>query len=39
MKESTVTVLDNEDREFADILRSLGMDRNVAVLIRYEYKD
>ena len=35
MKESTVTVLDNEDREFAEILRSLGMNRNTAILITY----
>jgi predicted transcriptional regulator len=35
MKESTVNVLDNEDREFADIFRSLGMNRNTAILITY----
>ncbi|KUK94113.1 MAG: ArsR family transcriptional regulator [Methanothrix sp.] len=35
MKESTVKVLDDEDREFADILRSLGMERNTAILITY----
>jgi len=35
MKESTVKVLDEEDREFADILRSLGMDRNTAILVTY----
>jgi predicted transcriptional regulator len=28
-------VLDDEDREFADILRSLGMQRNTAILITY----
>jgi sRNA-binding regulator protein Hfq len=35
MKESTFTVLDDEDLEFADILRCLGMQRNVAILITY----
>jgi predicted transcriptional regulator len=35
MKESTVKVLDDEDREFAEILRSLGMDRNTVILITY----
>ena len=35
MKESTVKVLDDEDCEFANILRSLGMNRNVAILITY----
>ena len=33
MMESTLKVLDDEDREFADILRRLGMQRNVAILI------
>jgi predicted transcriptional regulator len=35
MMESTLRVLDDEDREFADILRSLGMQRNTAILITY----
>ena len=35
MIESTLRVLDDEDREFANILRSLGMNRNVAILITY----
>ena len=35
MKESTLKVLDNEDREFAEILRSLGMNRKTAILITY----
>ena len=35
MIESTLRVLDNEDREFAEILRSLGMQRNTAILITY----
>ena len=35
MIESTFRVLDDEDREFADILRSLGMQRNTAILITY----
>ena len=33
MKESTVKVLDNE--QFVAILQSLGMDRNIAILIAY----
>jgi predicted transcriptional regulator len=35
MMESTLNVLDDKDREFADILRSLGMQRNTAILITY----
>lgn len=35
MIESTLRVLDDEDWEFANILRSLGMNRNVAILITY----
>ena len=35
MIESTFRMLDDEDREFADILRSLGMQRNTAILITY----
>jgi predicted transcriptional regulator len=35
MKESSVRVLDDEDLEFADIMRRLGMQREVATLITY----
>jgi len=35
MKESTVKVLDDKDLEFAETLRSLGVQRNVAILITY----
>ena len=35
MEERSFKVLDDEDREFAEILRSLGMDRNTAILITY----
>ncbi len=35
MKESTVKVLDDTDLEFAETLRSLGVQRNVAILITY----
>ena len=35
MIESTLRVLDDEDHEFAEILRSLGMQRNTAILITY----
>ncbi|MHC1631161.1 MAG: ArsR family transcriptional regulator [Methanotrichaceae archaeon] len=35
MKESTVKVLDDDDLEFAETLRSLGVQRNVAILITY----
>ncbi len=35
MKESTVKVLDDEDREFADILHSLGMQHKVAIIVTY----
>jgi predicted transcriptional regulator len=35
MMESTLEVLDDKDREFADILRSLGVQRNTAILITY----
>ena len=35
MEERSFKVLDDKDREFADILRSLGMHRNTAILITY----
>jgi predicted transcriptional regulator len=35
MKESTVKVLDDKDLEFAETLRSLGVQRKVAILITY----
>jgi len=35
MKDSTVKVLDDSDLEFAETLRSLGVQRNVAILITY----
>jgi predicted transcriptional regulator len=35
MKDSTVKVLDDKDLEFAETLRSLGVQRNVAILITY----
>lgn len=35
VEESTFKELDDEDREFADILRSLGMQRNTAILITF----
>jgi predicted transcriptional regulator len=35
MMESTVKVLDDDDLQFVDILRRLGMQRNVAKVITY----
>lgn len=35
MKDSTVKVLDDKDLEFAETLRSLGIQRNVATLITF----
>ncbi len=35
MKDSMVKVLDDKDLEFAETLRSLGVQRNVAILITY----
>lgn len=35
MMESMLGILDDEDREFADILLSLGLRRNTAILITY----
>jgi predicted transcriptional regulator len=35
MKESLVRVLDDKNMEFIDLLRRLGMPRNVAMLITY----
>lgn len=35
MKERLIRVLDDEDLEFADIMRRLGMQREVATLITY----
>ncbi len=35
MRDSMVKVLDDKDLEFAETLRSLGVQRNVAILITY----